>query len=312
MKKIYAKGFLIFLAVCLFLGTGLYLSAREPYRGWITKITGSENYEQQLNASHEVETYIEKAAAMDGSTKLILGDSVCNSLFGELDEINPDYSVLCCNKGITMAGQYILAREYLQHHEKVTDIYLIVISNSLITGFDTEFGYQYAVMPFVRTDKLSYLDEETVAEMKNLYLSPFVSKNMVEFVDQSPLMKKLYLNILKDFRPVKLTLSFPDVTTRYISKIYRMCEDNNVTMHFISAPLADTPQRREVEAVLKEEYEASVLYELFPDFYEHYIYYPADLFPDGMHPIGDRSIKNEMVTKMQQVNELDWDLILEK
>ena len=82
-------------------------------------------------------------------------------------------------------------------------------------------------------------------------------------------------------------------------------------MHFISPPLADCPQRREVEAVLKEKYEASVMYELFPDFYDHYIYYPAELFPDGIHPNVERSMKNEMVKKIQEINDLAWELKLE-
>lgn len=307
----YAKGLLVFLAVCmLFLGI-LYLSAIDPFRGWITKITGSEPYEQQLRASHEVETCIKKAQLSDGTTKLIIGDSVCNSLFRDLEGANPDYSVLGCNRGMTMAGQYILAKEYLEHHEEATDLYLFMISNSLITGFDTDFGYQYAVMPFVKTGTISYLDEETVTEMKELYLAPFVTKNMADFVEQSPLMKKLYLNVLRDFRPTYLTLDFPDVTTRYVQKMHALCEEKGVTMHFISPPLADSEERREIEAALKEKYEASVMYELFPDYYENYIYYPAECFPDGIHPNDEGSIKKEMVKKMEEVNGLTWDLKLE-
>ena len=82
-------------------------------------------------------------------------------------------------------------------------------------------------------------------------------------------------------------------------------------MHFISPPLADSEERREVEAVLQEKYEASVMYELFPYYYENYIYYPADWFPDGIHPNVERSMKNEMVKKIQEVNDLTWDLHLE-
>lgn len=311
MKKFFAKGIGIFLIVCLLCGCVLYLSAKEPFEAVITKLTASENYKEQLNASGEVETYIKKASQNSSSTKLIIGDSVCNSLFGELEELNPDYSILCCNKGITMAGQYILAKEYLDTHENVTDVYLIMISNSLITGFDTEFGYQYAVMPFVKTDKISYLDTETVKQMKNLYLAPFVSKDMVYFVEKSPLMKKMYLNILKQFKPTKLTLSYPDVTTRYIQKIYDLCQEKNVNMHFMTPPLADTEQRREVEQTLQREYENSVLFELFPNYYDGYLYYPAEWFSDGIHPSVDRSMKNDMVRQMQHVNHIEWDLHLE-
>lgn len=311
MKKLYAKGILIFLCVSLICLGVLYLSAVDPFRDLITKLTGSENYKDKLNASHEVEVYIDKAVLKDGSTKLIIGDSVCNSLFGELADLNPDYSILCCNKGITMAGQYILAKDYLDTHENVTDLYLIMISNSLITGFDTDFGYQYAIMPFVKTDRLSYLDEETITQAKDLYLAPFVTKEMVYFVEESALMKKLYLNLLKQYKPTKLTLSYPDVTTRYVKKIYDLCQEKHVSMHFITSPLADTEQRREVEETLQKEYQNSILYEMFPDYYAGYLYYPADWFGDGIHPSVDRSMKNDMVREMEKINHLSWNLRLE-
>ena len=67
----------------------------------------------------------------------------------------------------------------------------------------------------------------------------------------------------------------------------------------------------EVEAVLKVVYEKSELYELFPDFYENYIYYPAELFPDGIHPNVDRSFKNEMIRSMEANMDEVWDLRLE-
>ena len=82
-------------------------------------------------------------------------------------------------------------------------------------------------------------------------------------------------------------------------------------MHFISPPLAESDERKEVEAVLKEEYEKSELYELFPDYYENYIYYPAELFPDGIHPNVDRSYKNEMIRSMEEKMDEVWDLRLE-
>ena len=311
MKKLIGKGCLLaIISVGLMAGI-VYMSTMPVFSSLIATLTNSEAYASKLNASEEVITYINKAGEPDASTKLIVGDSVCNSLFGELQEINPEYKILCCNKGITMAGQYILTKEYLDTHEGVTDVYLIVISNSLITGFDTDFGYQYAVVPFVRTGKLSYLDEETIQEMKNLYFALFLDERVIDMVEASPLIKKMYLNVEKEWKPTILTLSFPDVTVRYIKKMHELCQERGVKMHFISPPLAESDERKEVEAVLKEEYEKSELYELFPDFYENYIYYPADLFPDGIHPNVDRSFKNEMIRSMEANMEEVWDLRLE-
>lgn len=311
MKKLFIKGSFIAIILCGLFALLIVLSAKEPFVDIIAKLTKSESYASQLNASNEVITYIEKAQTPDESTKLIVGDSVCNSLFGELQDLNPDYKILCCNKGITMAGQYILTKEYLASHENVTDVYLIVISNSLITGFDTDFGYQYAVIPFVRTGTLSHLDEATIAEMKDLYFAPFLEEKVIDYVEASPFIKKLYLNVEKQLKPTVLTLSFPDVTTTYIRKMYDLCRENGIKMHFMSPPLAYSQERLDVEEVLKEEYKKSDLYTMFPDFYEDYIYYPAELFPDGIHPNVERSKKNEMIRAMEEKMEEKWDLRLE-
>lgn len=311
MKKLIVKGSALALILIGFFALLLFLSAKEPFREQIAALTGSEAYEEQLNASNEVITYIEKAREKDASTKLIVGDSVCNSLFGELQDLNPDYKILCCNKGITMAGQYILTKEYLDNHENVTDIYLIAISNSLITGFDTDFGYQYAVIPFVKTNTLLHLEEETIEEMKDLYFELFLNENVIAYVENSPLIKKLYLNVEKELKPTILKLSFPEVTTTYIRKIYDLCEENNIKMHFVSPPLAESEQRKEIEAVLKEEYRKSELYQMFPKYYENYIYYPAELFPDGIHPNVDRAEKNKMVRAMMEKMDEQWNLRLE-
>ena len=76
-------------------------------------------------------------------------------------------------------------------------------------------------------------------------------------VEASPLIKKMYLNVEKEWKPTILTLSFPDVTVRYIKKMHELCQKRGVKMHFISPPLAESDERKEVEAVLKEEYEKS-------------------------------------------------------
>lgn len=311
MKKIFIKGSLIAVILCGLFALLVVLSAKEPFVDVIAKLTKSESYATQLSASNEVITCIEKAQTHDDSTKLIVGDSVCNSLFGELQNINPDYSILCCNRGITMAGQYILTKEYLDSHENATDVYLIMISNSLITGFDTDFGYQYAVIPFVKTGTLKHLDEVTIKEMENLYFAPFLEEGVVDYVERSPFIKKMYLNVEKQLKPTVLTLSFPDVTTRYVRKMYDLCQERGVKMHFMPPPLAYSEERLSVEAVLKEEYRNSDLYKMFPDYYNDYIYYPAEFFPDGIHPNVERSKKNEMIRKMEEKMHEKWDLRLE-
>lgn len=308
MKKLIGKLCLLFALLLLGFVLLAWLSTKSFSAGFINRLTKSEDYANQLMASNEVEAVLEKARTQDESTKLIIGDSVCNAIFGELQSVNPQYSMLCSNKGVTMAGQYILAHEYLENHPEATDVYLLLITNSMITGFDTEFGYQYAVMPFVKTDTISLLDEGTIQDMKDVYFSPFVTKAGVLLVEQSAMVKKLYLNALKKYKPNPYKLEFSELTTSHILKIEALCKERGVTMHFLALPVADTEERREIEKTLKQRYEESDLYASFPKFYDGFLYYPAEQFPDGMHPEANRALRDDMIHAIEEINEIDFNL----
>ncbi len=78
-------------------------------------------------------------------------------MFRRLQKYNEDISIIGSNGAITLAGQYILAEEYLRNHPDATDLYLILLPESLTRTFDTSYGYQYAVMSFAETGTLQLL-----------------------------------------------------------------------------------------------------------------------------------------------------------
>lgn len=284
MKKFYCKAFLfLILLVATFIGIEA-LSISEAYRFSIARFTNSEEYIRVNTGSDEIKPYIEKVQENNDYTKLIIGDSVCHQMYNGLQEYNDDVCIVGSNAAITMAGQYILAELFLENHENVTDIYLIVIPSSLRQSFDTNYGYQYTVMPFVETDTLQLLDDDTIEQMESVYGKFFMQKEIVWLIDRSSINRKLYLNEFKKWVRVKNEGELSDTSVKYIDKLKKLCDEKGVCLHLYPGPFADMPERHDwVDTKFKAEYETSVLYQHFPDYVEQIWYYPEEQFSDGIH-----------------------------
>ena len=115
MKRLYCNLFgIIALVVLICVGIDL-LSMRGYTRDLIARLTDSEEYFEN-NGPEIINPIIRKAQIEDGTTVLILGDSVAHQIFDGLSDANEDVAILPSNAAVTMAGQYVIAKEYLDHH----------------------------------------------------------------------------------------------------------------------------------------------------------------------------------------------------
>ncbi len=309
MKKFIGKAMLFFclFAVLLF---GICILASVPaVKPTIAAITNTTDYIENT-AVKEILPAIESVSQKDGKTKLIIGDSVCYRLFDGCREENPTYCIAPTNRGVGMSGQYILGEIFLENHPQATDIYLVITTNTLITGYETIHGYQYAVQPFVMTGHIGRLDRETLNEMESTYGSFVTDRKMLAFVDESPILKKAYFNVLNEHFAKNIKLEIPEVVQRQIVKLDRLCKENGVTLHLIPAPIPDSDERRELEAQLEALYEETDIYPLFPDYYKHLPYYPAEYFSDGIHPDLDPEGMSGLIRDMQETNQVLEDFVI--
>jgi len=278
---------------------------KEPFRVHLARLTNSYDLIMVNVGPDEIKPYIDKVQTDDNTTKLIIGDSVCHQMFNDLQEYNNDISIVGSNAAITMTGQYILAEEYIKNHAHITDIYLIVLPDSLARTFDTSFGYQYAVMPFVETETLSLLDSNTIRQMESVYGKFFMKPPIVNAIDKSGINRKLYLNLLRDYRNGYQPKNRFEIAEQYIGKIYELCEKNHIDLHLYAGPVSDT-KTKSIES-MKEEYKATALYDYFPDYLENIHYYPDEQFRDGVHFGGDyenQECYNQKITEMFSEQEL--------
>ncbi len=300
-KRFFLKGlgfvllfFLLFAALCI-------ASAFSPVREMVAQLTDTGDFLDQ-GPSHEIVTKIEKVQGSSGATKLLIGDSVCNHMFAEYEGMNPDYIVAAGNRGVGMSGQYVLTRLFLDTHPGAEAVYLVITTNTLITGYETQFGYQYSVTPFLRTDTLGLMDEESLSDMRSVYGGFVTDKKAALLMEDSPVLKKLYLNLLNKYKPAGIKAEIPDTVVRNIIRIHDLCDERGAKLYLLPGPVADSTERRELEKTLEEKYGETKLAEVYPDFYGNMLYYPAEYFSDGVHPDRNSGMIDDMIREMQAVN----------
>ena len=191
MKKFIAKAILFIVMFAALLFGVCALSIMPACKPFLAQLTNTTDYIENT-AVKEILPAIDRVSKQDGKTKLIIGDSVCFRLFDKYREENTAYCIAPTNRGVGMSGQYILGEVFLEHHPETTDIYLVITTNTLITGYETIHGYQYAVQPFLLRGHLGRLEEETLNEMRATYGSFVTNEEMLSFVDESPILKKAY------------------------------------------------------------------------------------------------------------------------
>lgn len=282
LNKLFIFGVLYVCVVCIF----LVLSAQEKCSMVIAEITNSDDYAYEDFGANEIIPFIERVQEQNDYSKLIIGDSVCNQVFERYYDVNDVYCISGSNQAISVAGQYILAEEFIKNHKNVTDIYLLLTMGSLATDFDVQLGYQYAVMPFVKTATINYLDEATIEKIAVIYGGFFCQKAIVEVIHHSPLNMKLYLNMLAkkdEMFPVETDRPISEVTYKYLEKLYSLCEREGIVLHLIPGPHADSEERFELEEQIREELITNGDLPELEAYLDKIIYYPEELFRDGIH-----------------------------
>lgn len=322
MKKFVVK-ILSFICGLFILVIALdYLSARnDDFSIFFGKITDSSEYSRYNGTTGTVEIIpcINKMKENDKYTKLILGDSVCYQIYNPLQDVNGEYCIMGTNRAITLSGQYLLAKEFIEKREHVTDIYLIVTFDSFDAYYDKDFGYQYAVMPFVTADLFYDLDDETIQIAEKSYGKFFLKKTVVDLIDYSEVNRKLYLNAVKQYAPISEELSnhVSDHSIRYIQKIDQMCNENGIEFHLLPTPIKDNKNKHDQMARQIEEFKEAGILKLVQEYYDCVEFYSEEQFRDEVH-LGGEYVQRESLNKkihdiQRKSNKLnDLNTVIEK
>lgn len=304
MKKFIVKG-ILFCTIIFFICVGfLFLSAKEPTRSIIARWTDSEEFMDES----EMLPYFERARRQDGTTQLVIGDSICRQLFADVSKYNPQTSILGTNAALMITGQYLMAEEYLKNHPDTTDVFLVMHPLTITRTIDTEWSYRYAVMTYVETDTMQYLDQNTVDVMESTFGSFFLNKKVVQVVEDSPVARKLCLSYINSNKEDYVQSSPFEIADQYVKKLYELCEENGVELHFYSSPVAE--YYREEMAELSESYEGTWMSSRYPDYLSDIWYYPSEWAEDLSHFSGEYAERGKLNETIRQAYE--QTVLLEK
>lgn len=289
------------LAVTGTLSFGLVLlSARPAARDFFTELTLAEEFDGDV--LEEAMDHLASVRSEPSADKVILGDSVCWQVFTPFQDSNPDYRVDGFNASATMAGQYLLARAYLESHPEAQEVYLFMTPKSMYQGFANHMAYIYMAQPFGRAGLLEQLDQKTRQELRRCY-GPFITPLGLRLGEESGLVNKLTMNWLEQgtgyTREQSIALSL-----RCLEEISALCQAQGVSFHFLSTVRPDLEEQHEAMDGLEADFRAAGLYEKYQDYFQTAVWYdPAYAGADGVHIAFEQAtvdLMSELVERIRQ------------
>ena len=232
-------------------------------------LTGTYKY---TVAGTEIYHSIFKSKQKKKSRKIVIGDSVGKQLFSN-DTYNDSINSLACNKGISMAGQFILLNNYLNAGNKVDTVFLIFTPFSFLTNLNDVYTYHYFLKPF-------YIDE----------YKPMFTKLVIDQIYKVPYYKFCrFPNILTsnwapDFiSKDKIDYTFlSPISVEYLIKIKELSRKNNFKLIILPTPTR-LSRKTEVERMVKNEITKSNMDAEFKNYFENILYVNDKEFIDDVH-----------------------------
>ncbi len=308
MKKLFLKMGILFLIALAFLFVLELGSLLPETSGFINRLTQSEEYVSEGSGYDSINPKIERVRTEDGTTVLVIGDSVANQFFGSLDEEYPDVCVVTSYAAINITGQYMLAMEWLKYHEDATDVYIIMLPTSMARTFDTYWTYPHGVIPFALNDIFVYLDDETIDQMGSVFGKVFLKKPVVRLIQDSAFNRKMYLNYLDLYREDYVQGNPFEISEKYLLMLKYECEKRGVRFHLLASPAGDA--QVEEHKQLHEEFAQTQLEAFFPEYFDSIYYFPNDMTSDGQHLSTDyanREMMDEIIREAYDVGNVPFN-----
>ena len=294
MRGFIGKTTLFLLGLLLMITAAILLSAScGPFDSVFAFITCSEDYtnDEEVVKAGTILSAMEKG---NDYTSLIIGDSVSYMLFAPFQEFNEEYLVGSASRPFTMAGQYVVAKEFLDSHPDAKEVYLFFSKESWEAILDVQCGYNQAVVPMILSGTYDDLDDETKEDNIKTYGRFLLNPYIVDIFHRSRLNHKLVLNGLIEYHEKilgedcsalyeKTDGEISPLSKVYFKKLVNLCGEHDVTLHVLHDPMADTEKKhKEIKKEKKELKEAGYM-DIYDEYFESVVYYPKDEFIDEIH-----------------------------
>lgn len=226
---------------------------------------------------------IEQSKEKQDAKSLIIGDSVAAQLFGNDKKIRKAYTITG-NCSATLAGYYILMRNYVENNPQTERIWLVISPDLIANAADTDLTYQYYVVPYYTDENMEYITPNVQSYIDNKF---GVVSTRVE-----PVKKILYNDIfmLSHYRNyIEATRSderqemrISWLTAEYLKQMKKLCDSNNIKLRVVAPPLQDNRRMRTWKG-FEEDVEYYGLKDVLKGYKKNANYYHEDNFKDEYH-----------------------------
>lgn len=242
-----------------------------------TYLTANKN-----GLAHEVFYVLDKAQYNSGRPIVILGDSVCNQLWDQRQD-SENITHLACNQAVTACGTWLLLRKYLENNPQTKEVYYVIVPKyGLCNELNTNYTYQYFVIPFINENSMQLIESETLKQLYNKFGQFFVENKYIKrFLLNDKLFMSRYIHYVNANSQENIhRLSRTGII--YLRKIQELCREHDIKLFVRPLPMLDIENNHGFE-----DFERNVKTFGFEDVLGDYVkrikYYPDDWFRDKVH-----------------------------
>lgn len=222
------------------------------------------------NADFKVTKAIRTSKQKKKTSKLIIGDSVGEQLYGSCN----DETVvgMTATVALTTVGQYCLLANYFKNNagslpEEVILIYNPLCMNNVLSG-----GLVYATFA-----KNMYNDEFKL----------FLDKETIQYLDKWPyawLLNQKWFRLCPFIPDFNSTMEHGEwispVQYKYIIKMKSLCENNSVKFRIIAPPLRQSLEKNLIQVIKKDSHSSE---QLFQEYITSITFLPDYMYADQLH-----------------------------
>ena len=239
----------------------------------------------------EVYDAVERSTQETEYTSLVLGDSVARQLFNPaFQEEENEICFLATNQAIMVAGNYILLENFLQNNPQLETVYYIARPDSMQSGINFVYTYSYFVTPLYKDSLGEYLEQDTRIGIEQVFGSFPAKREFPKWMlARYPKLLELYNDGLERIWMTRNYIhgqEMPDMSMKYIIKMWQTCKQHQIDFILLSPPL---PRDFDIEIIMQvqDKLRAAGLDNLGKGFIESISYVDQEEFVDGIHMEGD-------------------------
>ncbi len=235
----------------------------------------TNSYEDTVNGN-EVYLSLHKSKAKKKVKTLIIGDSVAKQMY-DSETYNGDVYSLACNQAISLAGQYILLKQFIDNNtaDLPDNIILIITPGSFTNNLDQVFSYHYFLKPFYKKEFANMLTDTCKTQ---------INKIPLYYLSQMPFI--VNTNWSPAYVP-KEDASYhfiSPISSNYLFKIKALCLARHLSFKMYCPPIKISKKQSNLNYFKNiTEIKKTGLLNEFITYLKNIVYLPDSLYQDHIH-----------------------------